>query len=375
MAKGTAADRYWLERTSLLAIRGHGGAEPNPLVGCIVLDEQGCFAGSGAHRQCGGAHAEVLALQMAGERAAGGTLYVTLEPCSHHGRTPPCCEAVLASGIRRVVFSIQDPHALAGGGAEILRANGIEVEQIDCPACHDVLLPFLWRCRTGLPWITAKWAQSLDGRIATRSGHSQWISGSSSRSLVHRERGRVDAILTGIGTVQKDDPQLTARNVRVRRTAIRIVVDPRAELPPDSKIAQTASDIPVIVLCLPSADSTRIERLKQLGIDVHQGPTAGTQLDLRQCMVSLADERSLSQVLVEAGPGLLSSMLDQDLVRECAVFIAPLLVADAQAIPPVHGESPLLIKDGRQLQFRSCHRYEDDLLVRYGVPERPNSSP
>jgi len=185
----------------------------------------------------------------------------------------------------------------------------------------------------------------------------------------------VDAILTGIGTVQKDDPQLTARNVRVRRTAIRIVVDPRAELPPDSKIAQTASDIPVIVLCLPSADSTRIERLKQLGIDVHQGPTAGTQLDLRQCMVSLADERSLSQVLVEAGPGLLSSMLDQDLVRECAVFIAPLLVADAQAIPPVHGESPLLIKDGRQLQFRSCHRYEDDLLVRYGVPERPNSSP
>ena len=373
-APGLTADQHWLDRAAALSVRGHGGAEPNPLVGCIVLDRAGNLVGCGFHRRCGEAHAEVAALTAAGKLARGGTLYVSLEPCTHHGRTPPCCDAIVAAGISRVVYAVEDPHEHARGGASQLRSVGLQVDHVPSEACLNALSPFLWRCRTGLPWITAKWAQSLDGWIATRSGQSEWISGERSRALVHRERGRVDAILTGIGTIQADDPQLTARGVRRRRVARRLVVDPRAELPTDSALVRTIDAAPVSVLCLPTADAGRVEALRHAGVDVRSCPTRGTQLDLRTALAALDDAYDLSHILVEAGPGLLSSLLDEDLIRACAVFVAPLLLGDTQAIPPVHGESPLRIQDGRALHLMSRHRYGDDTLLRYGVPERPNST-
>ncbi len=367
-----SADQFWLDRAAKLAVRGHGGAEPNPLVGCIVLDAAGVVVGSGHHRRVGGPHAEIIALQAAGQAAAGGTMYVTLEPCSHHGRTPPCTEAVIAAGITTVVYGEADLHPEASGGAGVLAAAGIETRQVPTSSCASLLAPFAWRLGTGLPWVTAKWAQTLDGRIATRSGHSQWISGERSRRLVHRQRGRVDAILTGIGTVKADDPMLTARDVTVRRTATRVIVDPRAELPIDSALVRTANVSPVIALCLPMAPMPRIEALRERNVYVHIGSETEDRLDLAAHLGHLSSEHHIATMLVEAGPGLLSSLLDAHLINELAVFIAPMLMADDQASPPLRGSVPATIAETHMLTLRTHHRRGDDVIARYLVG-RPKS--
>jgi diaminohydroxyphosphoribosylaminopyrimidine deaminase/5-amino-6-(5-phosphoribosylamino)uracil reductase len=306
-------------------------------------------------------------MDQAGRRAAGGTLYVTLEPCSHHGRTPPCVEAIIAAGITTVVYAHTDPHPEASGGALALDAAGVETRHVPTPSCTALLAPFVWRLRTGLPWITAKWAQTIDGRIATRTGHSRWISGEQSRRLVHRERGRVDAILTGIGTVTTDDPLLTARGVTIRRTATRVVVDPHAELPCDSALVRTAGEAPVIALCLPTAPSARIESLRDHGVHVQRGNETADRLALTDHLTHLSCEHGIATMLVEAGPGLLSSLLEANLINDVAVFVAPMLMADEQATPPLHGSLPATIADTHHLTLLAHHRRGDDVLVRYSV--------
>ena len=364
-----SVDRHWLDRAARLAVRGHGGAQPNPLVGCIVIDAAGCVVGSGYHRRAGGPHAEITAMETADDRAAGSTLYVTLEPCSHHGRTPPCTEAIVTAGIEAVVYAEADPHPQACGGAEMLRAAGIEVRRAPTTACAALLAPFAYRLGTGLPWITAKWAQTLDGRIATRTGHSQWISGERSRRLVHRERGRVDAILTGIGTVKADDPLLTARGVRRRRVAARVVVDPKGELSLDSALVRTANEAPVIALCLSTTPSPRIERLRKHGVHVNIGSETAGRLNLAEHFKHLSSEHSIATMLVEAGPGLCSALLKEDLINELAVFVAPLLMADEHAAPPLRGIEPATIADTTTLTLRAHHRRGPDVLMRYAVRE------
>ncbi|MHC4992472.1 MAG: bifunctional diaminohydroxyphosphoribosylaminopyrimidine deaminase/5-amino-6-(5-phosphoribosylamino)uracil reductase RibD, partial [Planctomycetota bacterium] len=191
-------DTDFLAMAARLALRGRGGAEPNPMVGCVIAASSGEVVGWGYHRRCGGPHAEIEALRRAGARSAGATAYVTLEPCNHTGRTGPCTEALIEAGVRRVVYARKDPGVPAGGGGERLRAAGIEADL--CATCPDAITvsePYVHRVRTGLPWITAKWAQTADGRIATSSGESQWISNAASRVLVHRRRGHSDAVLTG----------------------------------------------------------------------------------------------------------------------------------------------------------------------------------
>ena len=363
-----SVDRHWLDRAARLATRGHGGAQPNPLVGCIVLDAADRVVGDGYHRRAGGPHAEIMALRHAGNLADGGTLYVTLEPCSHHGRTPPCTDALIAAGITTVVYGEIDPHPEASGGAAILEAAGIDTRHVPTPSCAAILTPFVHRLRTGLPWVTAKWAQTIDGSIATRSGHSQWISSDRSRRLVHRERGRVDAILTGIGTVKADDPMLTARGVSIRRIAKRIIVDPRAELPLDSALVRTARDTPVIVLCLQVAPPPRIDALRARGVHVHIGSETTGRLALASHLNTLSSEHDIATMLVEAGPGLLSSLLKANLINECAVFIAPMLMADDQATPPFRGSAPPTIADTHDLRLIAHHRRGDDIVARYVMP-------
>jgi diaminohydroxyphosphoribosylaminopyrimidine deaminase/5-amino-6-(5-phosphoribosylamino)uracil reductase len=344
------------------------------MVGCIIVDESGRAVGSGYHARCGGPHAEVAALAAAGPAARGSTLYVSLEPCTHHGRTPPCVDAITEAAPARVCFGCPDPHPAAGGGAETLRARGIEATHVPSESCRLVSAPFTRLLRTGLPWVTAKWAQTIDGRIATRSGDSKWISGARSRRLVHRERGRVDGVLTGIGTVRTDDPLLTARGVRRRRTAARLVIDPHAALDLDSALIRSIDEAPVIVVVSPGADRRDVDALRSRGVDVVEGPTCGPRIDLTGTLTLLARTRGMHSILVEAGPGLLTGLFDEGLICEAAVFVAPRLIGDPQAIPPLTGRAPARIESADTLHLRSVHHRGDDVLLRYGVSGAAGSS-
>ena len=268
-------DVFWMRRALAEAERGRGGVEPNPLVGAVVVHE-GRAVGVGHHARFGGPHAEVVALEAAGVAARGATLYVTLEPCCHQGKTPPCTEAVLAAGIRRVVAAMTDPFPkVAGGGFARLEAAGLEVESglLDTEA-RRLNAPYLKRLATGRPYVTAKWAMTLDGKTATASGDSRWISGPRSRMLVHELRGRMDAILVGIGTALADDPQLTARPPGPRRAA-RVVLDSAGTAPPDSRLARTAREIPVWVAVTERAGAIAARRSPRSAARSLRSPEAG----------------------------------------------------------------------------------------------------
>lgn len=361
-------DIQYLEHAARLALRGHGYVEPNPRVGCVIVNDAGCVVGWGYHRAFGSAHAEIEALRRAGHAARGSTVYVTLEPCSHHGKTPPCIDALLEAGVKRVVIAQADPQPDHTGGAELLRGAGIEVAFNDrSPLANDASAPFRHRVNTGLPWITAKWAQTIDGRIATRTGASQWISSDRSRRIVHRERGRVDAILTGIGTVLHDDPLLTARGGRIRRVAKRIVLDPELCIPVGSKLVRTARDVPVIVLCQASRrgeQQSRADGLLNLGVELMAVPGDSEQLDLAPALRELTSS-GISTMLVEAGPSLLGSLFKQRLVSEAWVFTAPLLFGDEESLPAAQGMRADELADGTRMQLRAIHRRDDDIFARY----------
>ena len=237
-------DQHWMQRALELARNGQGHVEPNPLVGCVIVQENQLLA-VGWHQQFGGAHAEIDALHKAGNAAAGSTLYVTLEPCSHHGKTPPCTESIITAGVARVVVGQVDPFAQVNGqGIALLEAAGIQVDSGILPdACRQLNAPYLKRCLDGKPWVLAKWAMTLDGKIAAQDGSSRWISSPSSRQIVHQLRGRMDAIIVGRQTALLDDPQLTARPAG-SRIATRIVMTANADLPDHLALVRTAKDIP-----------------------------------------------------------------------------------------------------------------------------------
>ncbi|MBL9149626.1 MAG: bifunctional diaminohydroxyphosphoribosylaminopyrimidine deaminase/5-amino-6-(5-phosphoribosylamino)uracil reductase RibD [Phycisphaerae bacterium] len=329
-------DRAYLRRAVRLAVRGHGGAEPNPMVGCLLVAADGTVVAEGYHRRCGEGHAEANALARAGGRARGATAYVTLEPCAHHGRTPPCADALVTAGVARVVYATPDPNPIARGGAERLRSAGIAAVHVPCPEADALNAPFLHRVRTGLPWVTAKWAQSLDGKIATRTGQSAWISSERSRRMVHRERGRVDAIMVGFQTARHDDPRLTARNVRRRRTAARVVVDPHGELPRTLHVFDDAA--PTIVIAKPDV-ALRLRGEGRLAVAL------GADGSYRPALAALARDHGISTLLVEGGGGLLGSLVREHLVNEAFVFVAPIVLGDEDAIDPVRGLTPLSIAD------------------------------
>jgi len=272
-------DKQHLARALELAERGRGCVEPNPLVGCvIVLDGQ--VVGEGWHEQFGGPHAEINAMTQAGEQSRGADLYVTLEPCCHHGKTPPCTDALIQAGIARVIGGCEDPNPqVAGQGIAKLREAGIVVEVMKDHAARKLIAPFTKRMTAGQPWVIAKWAMTLDGKIATHTGESQWISSEASRALVHKIRGQVDAILVGRQTVERDDPLLTARPPGPR-IATRIVLDSEASISLESQLVRSADQAPLLIVAKTTAAVERIKRLQDRGIEVFQLPPVPWQAQL-----------------------------------------------------------------------------------------------
>jgi diaminohydroxyphosphoribosylaminopyrimidine deaminase/5-amino-6-(5-phosphoribosylamino)uracil reductase len=357
----TDADERWMHRALELAERGRGLVEPNPLVGAVVVQGD-TVVGEGWHRRYGEAHAEVNALAAAGPAARGGTLYVTLEPCCHHGKTPPCTDAVLRAGIARVVAALGDPFpAVAGRGAALLRAAGLTVELGLCvaEACRQNA-PYLKLIATGRPYVHAKWAMTLDGKIATRTGDSKWISNDSSRRRVHALRGRMDAIVAGIGTVRADDPLLTARPPGPR-TPVRVILDSQASLPLTSRLVRTAAEAPVLVVTA-GPPPGRAEALRDAGCEVLAvAAEAG-----RPALGPLLDElgrRRCTNVLVEGGSEVHGSFLDAGAVDEVHVFIAPRLAGGAAGRTPLGGRGAAAIADAPRLDEWETEWIDGDLYV------------
>jgi diaminohydroxyphosphoribosylaminopyrimidine deaminase/5-amino-6-(5-phosphoribosylamino)uracil reductase len=355
-------DLWHIRRALELAIRGQGFVEPNPMVGCVIA--QGAeIIGEGFHRRFGQAHAEVEALRIAGERAAGATLYVTLEPCCHQGKTPPCTHAVLASGVRRVVVALRDPFPqVQGGGIAELTAAGLTVDVglMETEACR-INAPYLKLQSTGRPWIIAKWAMTLDGKIATRTGESRWISNPQSRELVHALRGRVDAIMVGRETAVRDDPLLTARPPGPR-TAVRVVLDTRASLGSESQLVWTARETPVLVAV--GAESSPSDRLRlgNAGCEVFvcDGSTPAERLD---ALLAELGRRRLTNVLVEGGGRLLGSLLDSRAIDEIHVFIAPKLLGGSEARTAIAGVGIAEMAAALRLEPPEVRQVGDDLYI------------
>ncbi|MAD77934.1 MAG: riboflavin biosynthesis protein RibD [Planctomycetaceae bacterium] len=354
-------DRDFLTRAARLALRGHGDAEPNPSVGCLVADRDGRIVGRGRTRRPGGPHAEVVALGRAGEAARGGTAWVTLEPCNHHGRTPPCVDAVLAAGIARLVVGTVDPNPLAAGGIARLRAAGVDVVVIDdVPAVRRLHASFRHRVATGRPWVVAKWAETADGDLIAPPGTPATISSPASHRLVHRERGRVDAILTGIGTVLADDPRLDPRVIRARRTPCRVVLDPDLALPPTARMLHIPNGGPILVITdetVVGRDPDRADALRDLGVEIMtipwappgspapvDSPSAGsaggrlrrrlTGDGCRDLLEALARNHDVATVLTEAGPDVLHALFDHQLVDAALVFTSPRRFEPSTGSPP-----------------------------------------
>jgi diaminohydroxyphosphoribosylaminopyrimidine deaminase / 5-amino-6-(5-phosphoribosylamino)uracil reductase len=363
---GGDLDRSWMSRALAEAERGRGAVEPNPMVGAVVVRDAR-VVGVGHHERFGGPHAEVIALARAGELAAGSTLYVTLEPCCHHGKTPPCTDAVLKAGVARVVAAMRDPFPkVDGGGASRLRASGVEVEMgLMADEARRLNGPYLKRLATGLPYVTAKWAMTLDGKTATKTGDSRWISGPRSRSLVHEVRGRMDAILAGIGTVLADDPMLNARPPGPRLAA-RVVLDGSARLPVESQLARTAREIPVWLAVTDRAPADRLRPLENLGCEILRFPGEGPVPILP--LLEELGRRGVTNLLVEGGGAVLGAFLDTDQVDEVDVYLAPLVEGGSHPFSPVRGSGRRSMVEALRLDHHEASVVDGDVRVRGTLP-------
>ncbi|MEO2050022.1 MAG: bifunctional diaminohydroxyphosphoribosylaminopyrimidine deaminase/5-amino-6-(5-phosphoribosylamino)uracil reductase RibD [Pirellulales bacterium] len=374
------SDLRFMRRALELAYRGEGHVEPNPMVGCVIV-RAGEIVGEGWHTKYGEPHAEIEALRVAGTAAVGATVYVTLEPCCHVGKTPPCSRAIIEAGVSRVVVGCQDPNPqVSGGGLAELRAKGIHLEVgLLAEQIQQCLAPFHKLVMKQRPWIIAKWAMTLDGKIATCAGSSQWISNARSRTVVHQLRGRVDAILVGRGTLEHDNPLLTARIVSgdpgmpdtqraLARTATRVVLDTHASLSPQSQLARTASQIPVLVAVSEDASIDRCKTLEQMGIEVARIPKSGdSRLGQGICMEKLLDllgQRNMTNVLVEGGAQVLGTLLTLGEIDEVYTFVATKLVGGATAPSPMAGPGVEQMMDARKLSLVEVEVLEGDIYVR-----------
>jgi len=359
-------DSWHMRRALDLAAQGRGRVEPNPMVGCVVA--RGAeIVGEGYHTRYGAPHAEVEALRVAGKRAAGATAYVTLEPCCHHGKTPPCTDALLAAGVARVVYALDDPFPLvAGGGAARLRAAGVEIESgVHSDEARRLNAPYLKLLTKKRPWVVAKWAMTLDGKLAAASGDSRWISGEASRGVVHELRGRCDAVVVGAGTAAADDPLLTVRlpqGASPARTPLRIVVDDRATLRLDSQLARTAHDVPVLVAAAAAAPTEQVAALRAAGCEVVELSGASRAERLAQLLDELG-RRRFTNVLVEGGGTLLGALFDLDEVDEVHAFIAPKLIGGAHATTPLAGAGLAKMAEARALDDVEIRQLGDDVYL------------
>lgn len=333
------ADERFMARAVELARRGAGWTSPNPLVGAVIVRD-GRIIGEGWHHRFGGPHAEREALAACSESPAGATAYVTLEPCCHTGKTPPCTEALIEAGIARVVVGVLDPNPLvAGRGNEALRRAGIEVAVgVLEPSCRAVNEPFLHAMEQRRPLVIAKYAMTLDGKVATREGLSRWVAGEVARRRVHEDRHRHAGVMVGIGTALADDPLLTCRlDGREVSQPARVVVDAAARLPLESQLVRTASEAPVIVAVAEGALLARRNALAERGCAVVAVPAREGRVDPRILMELLWQRFSLDSLIVEGGPTLLGSLFDEGLVDRVQAYIAPKIFGGLEALGPVAG--------------------------------------
>ncbi len=355
-------DRRFMGRALELARRGEGCVEPNPMVGCVLVRDGQLFA-EGWHQRFGGPHAEIEALSAAGEVARGATAYVTLEPCSHTGKTPPCTQALIKAGVERVVIGCRDPNpGVNGHGLAELEAARIKChESVLAEETSDLIAPFRKLMTTGRPWVIAKWAMTLDGKIATHMGDSRWISSSESRAIVHKLRGRVDAIVVGYGTVVHDDPLLTPRPPGPRAPT-RIILDSKASLPLDSRIVATLPESPVIVVVGSQALPERMRVLAEHGVKVWQSAAE----DFRDQWLELLDElgrQQMTNILVEGGAKVFRTLFDSDSIDEVHAFIAPTIVG-GDGPSPIGGTGVAKMSQACRLKRYAIEQVGGDAYIR-----------
>jgi diaminohydroxyphosphoribosylaminopyrimidine deaminase/5-amino-6-(5-phosphoribosylamino)uracil reductase len=329
-----------------------------------VVVRDGRQIGIGHHAQFGGPHAEVVALEAAGEAARGATVYVTLEPCCHHGKTPPCTDALIRAGVSRVVAAIRDPFPkVDGSGIARLEGAGIAVKAgvLETEA-RTINGPYLKRLERGRPYVIAKWAMTLDGKMAARTGRSSWISGPRSRALVHEVRGCVDAIVVGVGTAITDDPMLNARPPGPR-VATRVVLDTSARLPTTGRLARTAREIPVLVAVSPEAPSERVDRLVAIGCEVLTPRQSNPgRVDIRGLLDELG-RRGMTNVLVEGGGRVLGSFFDAGEVDEVDIYLAPIIEGGSHDFNPVRGLGVATMAEALRLEHLTASRVEQDIRI------------
>ena len=362
----TQTDREHLSRAIEIAANGLGRTNPNPIVGAVIATDEEVL-GEGWHAELGGPHAEVIAISACGGAdLSRATLYVSLEPCSHHGLTPRCPAAIVADGIRRVVVASDDPSEKASGrGLGILRDEGIEVVGADEQTARRARLlnqAFRKHVRTGRPWVLFKSAMTLDGKVATRAGDSQWISGEESRQRAHHWRASVDAVAIGIGTALADDPQLTARVEGVHRQPRRVVFDSLARLPIASRLVQATAEVPLIVVVSRAAPRTETDALIAAGAEVVVASGENEPARVRSALDQLA-AGGIASVLLEGGPHLAGAFLDAGEIDEVRLFLAPMLLGGANARDPLEGEGVARISEAVGALTLDCERVGDDLLI------------
>lgn len=351
-----------MARSLALAARGAGQVSPGPLVGCVVVDGRGEVVGEGFYLFEGVKHAETLALEQAGSRARGATAYVTLEPHAHTGRTPPCTEALIRAGIARVVVPVEDPNPLVSGrGFDKLREANVEVT-IGVLAAEAERLneKYFHALRRGRPFVHLKLACSLDGRIATSTGHARWISGPESRARAHQMRREYDAILVGSGTAVKDDPLLTDRSgLPRRRLLLRVVLDEHLRLGPQSQLARTARATPALVFTSEKADAQRVSELEACGVEVLSAAAGGRDLP---AVLEELRRREVQSLIIEGGAGVAGAFLRAGLVDKASFFVAPLILG-SDALGAVNGAGPLTVPEATRLRDVETHRHGDDIEI------------
>jgi diaminohydroxyphosphoribosylaminopyrimidine deaminase/5-amino-6-(5-phosphoribosylamino)uracil reductase len=370
MTSCTETDKLHLARAIELAGNGLGAVKPNPVVGAVVARD-GRILGEGWHEKYGAVHAEVNAIEACGlEDLTGATLYVSLEPCCHEGKTPPCTEAILHAGIRRVVVASDDPTEKASGrGLGILRDEGVEVVIADGEIAAGARLlnqAFRKHARVGRPWVLFKSAMTLDGKVATRTGDSKWISGEASREQAHRWRASVDAVVVGIGTALADDPQLTARPeglpAEPEEQPRRVVFDSLARLPPGSQLVAAAADIPLTMVVSRAAARADTDALEAAGVQVLVATGENEPARVRSALDQLG-AMGVTSVLLEGGPHLAGAFLDAGEIDEIRLFLAPLLLGGSAARDPLEGEGVEHISEALRALTFGCESIGEDLLI------------
>lgn len=364
----TEADETYLERTLELAERGRGLTSPNPVVGAVVVDANGEVIGEGYHHAYGAPHAERVAIESCSKDTTGGTIYVSLEPCAHHGKQPPCTDAIIDAGLARVVYASDDPTEKASGrGPGMLRDEGIEVVAAQgeiAAKARMINQPFRKHAKTGRPHVLFKSAQTLDGKVATATGDSQWISSEASRELAHRFRAEADAIAVGIGTALADDPQLTARieGIGIERQPTRVVFDSEARLPVDSHLVQSAREVPLVVVASRAAPREALASLEALDVDVIVASGENEAARVVSALNELG-QREIQSLLLEGGPHLAGAFFEAGEVDWLTLFLAPMVLGGKQARASVEGSGVEKVADGYQALRMQCNRIGEDMLI------------